>query len=315
MAATSVATEQWSPTQWGSSQESQTAARQPRPTTPYSTYDNWLKWLDLIRPLPVRQTIRLQRPSDLEPLLIQFTRLPENWNSYGALPISFDVVHEAIQILRAATRFGLPKPGTVSPGGDGSIDLEWITGSTELHISVHPDATPTYLLILEGDSETEGELATTSQRASVLNQFSKSQSSPLETSQDPVTSDEILLRRFGTWQYSGGEKPNKSAFYNDRLEGVQTNRHSVSREKYTTAEQLQALAPDPDRFGVVAVVAQTYRDLDQQIIHSPTEEDYGHCDVVGNKTDRVRKRLREKAVIRLSPTLSGSLTTETQQSQ
>ena len=159
-------------------------------TPPLDTNSNWLEWLEdttlaltpiehqTTPPWPnylallaeateswtefrrITQRVPRSRESpELEALLNEFTQLPENWNSYGASPISDDVAKEAKQVLRAAIRFGLPKPG-VSPGGDGSVDLEWAAGSAELHICIHPDTEPTYLLVGGEADEIDGVLST-----------------------------------------------------------------------------------------------------------------------------------------------------------
>ena len=73
----------------------------------------------------------------------------------------------------------------------------------------------------------------------------------------------------------------------------------MSREKYTTAEQLLALAPEPAQFGVAAVKVRDYQDLGQSVVYSPTADDPGHSDVIGTKTNKTRRSLGERAVVKL----------------
>lgn len=93
------------------------------------------------------------------------------------------------------------------------------------------------------------------------------------------------------------------AFANDkdRSTGGQTDRHSVSREKYTSAPNLRSLAPRPERFGVAAIVVEEYEAVSQQIQHTPTQDDKGHCDAIGSKTAKVKEYLRKKATVIISP--------------
>lgn len=123
-----------------------------------------------------------------------------------------------------------------------------------------------------------------------------------------MLSDEIVLRRIRDDDYThkaGSEKGSihAKAFVNDWGESKRerTNSHSVSREKYTSASELRDLADKPKRYGVAALAVADYETEGQRVDHTPTVVDRGHCDAVGEKTARVKERLREKAVIVIPP--------------
>ncbi len=75
----------------------------------------------------------------------------------------------------------------------------------------------------------------------------------------------------------------------------------MSRKKYTSADALRCLGDQPEKFGVAALAVADYQDEEQEVRHTPTPDDGGHCDVVGAKTNGVKNRLRKKARIRIPP--------------
>jgi hypothetical protein len=81
-----------------------------------------------------------------EPVLriAECSLLPENWDSYGGRPPSFDTVLAAIDLIDAIPQHDPPRPRVV-PLSTGGIQLEWKVGRRELDIEVGPDATYRYL--------------------------------------------------------------------------------------------------------------------------------------------------------------------------
>ena len=119
-----------------------------------------------------------------------------------------------------------------------------------------------------------------------------------------VSSSETVLRRIPGNQYDHDNgQIHRKAFANDKGEepGQRADRHSVSWEKFTTADTLRLLAPNPERFGVAAIAVQVYEDVDQKVEHCPTEEDYGHSNAIGNKSGGTQGTLRDQAIIRITP--------------
>ena len=125
---------------------------------------------------------------------------------------------------------------------------------------------------------------------------------------DPVLSGETVLRRIRSDQFThatgsihpkafAGGSVHALAFGNDRG----TDRHSVSREKYTSAGTLRNLADEPERFGVAALAVADYEEKDQVVQHTPIPNDLGHCDAIGDKTKTVKNYLRKRASIRIPP--------------
>ena len=113
-----------------------------------------------------------------------------------------------------------------------------------------------------------------------------------------------MLRRIWDTQYEHETGSiHRKAFANDIDPSTrkQTNSHSVSRENYTSAAKLRSLAPDPERFGVVAVVVKEYEVMDQKVCPDPTTDDLGHSNAIGLKTQKVKNHLRKQAVIRIPP--------------
>ena len=125
---------------------------------------------------------------------------------------------------------------------------------------------------------------------------------------EPVLSSEIVLRRIREDQFThdtGSIHPKAfvvgriqaRAFDNDK----KTDRHSVSRERYTSASDLRSLAKEPERFGVAAVAVADYEAMEQVVHPTPTSDDNGHCDAIGSKTKKVKNHLRKQAVVRIPP--------------
>ena len=95
--------------------------------------------------------------------LNRFATLPENWDSYGAPPISQKIIDWAVSTLREILRIGkkeIPLP-FIAPAGDGRIVMEWKTElGKELILDVPPNAEPLSFLLVEptedgGETEIE----------------------------------------------------------------------------------------------------------------------------------------------------------------
>jgi hypothetical protein len=104
-------------------------------------------------------------PLQIAEKLEKLANLPENWDSYGAPPISPSAVAKVRTLLRRAfSRYGrrLPMP-SIAPGSHGGLGIEWwAKDGNELILDVPPEEPPTYLLVLalgEGiEEEDEGTL-------------------------------------------------------------------------------------------------------------------------------------------------------------
>lgn len=70
--------------------------------------------------------------------LAELAQLPNNWDSYGAERITFEVHQEALRFYDMLVAFGVPEPFIV-PCSDGAIAFEWDTGeTTEISVKVGP---------------------------------------------------------------------------------------------------------------------------------------------------------------------------------
>lgn len=112
-----------------------------------------------------------------------------------------------------------------------------------------------------------------------------------------VPDDAVLLRRVHPKQFDFGScSPWAVVFGNDEA----ADSHSVNWEEHTSQEKTLV---GHESFGVVALTAKDYRDLEQAIDHTPNqaEDNYGHCDAIGKKTARVKKNLKKVAKLRVCP--------------
>ena len=112
-----------------------------------------------------------------------------------------------------------------------------------------------------------------------------------------VPNDAVLLRRIHPGQFnyeSCSVWP--AVFGNDE----DSDSHSVDWEEHTSQEKTLI---GHESFGVLAVTAKDYRALSQAVNHTPdqAQDNYGHCDAVGQKTARVKKNLRKVAELRVCP--------------
>ena len=73
---------------------------------------------------------------------------------------------------------------------------------------------------------------------------------------------------------------------------------SVNRMCLSSAEQTLC---GHTGYGVVSLRADVMYNENQQILHTPTEDNVAHCDVVGAKPKSVRRRLRNSARLMVAP--------------
>jgi hypothetical protein len=65
----------------------------------------------------------------------ELVRLPEGWDGYRAVPVSFVNANFALRMLEAISGPDAPSPQIV-PGADGDLQIEWhtVAADVELHI-------------------------------------------------------------------------------------------------------------------------------------------------------------------------------------
>ena len=79
----------------------------------------------------------------------------EDWDGYGALPVSQKAYHEAIRFLKAWP-LSLPVP-ELGPEPEGDIGFEWNFGKNKVFaMSVHGINSITYAGLLGADNKTHG---------------------------------------------------------------------------------------------------------------------------------------------------------------
>ena len=97
-------------------------------------------------------------PPKLKARFQMIAELQEDWNSYGASPISPWSISQARAIANEGIALGLPAPA-VAPATGASVSIEWRTGHADLIIEISPQEGLTYLLVdAASQSETEGEI-------------------------------------------------------------------------------------------------------------------------------------------------------------
>lgn len=103
-------------------------------------------------------------PPELSDRLKHLATLPQNWDSYGAAPISPETISRVRSMLRQILAAGGDNPPLpfIAPASEGTIVLEWKTGrGKELILDVpHGDEPISFLLVEpqgpEAEKETEG---------------------------------------------------------------------------------------------------------------------------------------------------------------
>jgi hypothetical protein len=90
-----------------------------------------------------------QALEDLE----EFRALEEDWDSYGAAPITDVSLKAARRLLRAAAAGELNKPYFIAPSPRGGVQLEWHGKQDALEVEISPQAGMSYLLIKNVDGD------------------------------------------------------------------------------------------------------------------------------------------------------------------
>lgn len=67
--------------------------------------------------------------------LFQLIELDENWNSYGAVPVNWECIVTAVEIVLQFFNDSTPSPSVV-PTSAGGVQLEWHRGGADLEIEV-----------------------------------------------------------------------------------------------------------------------------------------------------------------------------------
>jgi hypothetical protein len=86
--------------------------------------------------------------------LHSFERLPPNWNSYNAKPVSRDAIAAATDLLMRVRGASGARPDVLAPVATGAIHMEWSGTDAEIEVRANPDMTFTYLRTI-GDQFTE----------------------------------------------------------------------------------------------------------------------------------------------------------------
>lgn len=93
----------------------------------------------------------------MEPFVIQdLTRLPANWDSYGARPVKPECLQYAIdEVLQACMQGSTPAPSVV-PTNTGGVMLEWHCGNIDLEVRIeNPGEAKVYYADLDTGEEKE----------------------------------------------------------------------------------------------------------------------------------------------------------------
>ena len=116
------------------------------------------------------------------------------------------------------------------------------------------------------------------------------------TPQVDFAEEDEFLRRIPPWEYDHARrKLNSSAFRNDDEE---TKAFSVNCRRWATeAQTLNGF----DGWGLAVLRTDQIRSEAQDVVHTPQETNYAHCDVVGEKTKTVRRNLRNMVDLIIVP--------------
>jgi hypothetical protein len=93
--------------------------------------------------------------------LEEILSLGENWDSYGAAPVSFENAEYAVRLLDFVASLATPAP-FIAPTPEGSVQLEWHRAGIDLEVEI---VSPYRLLVsyedqAGGTSSWEGEVTT-----------------------------------------------------------------------------------------------------------------------------------------------------------
>ena len=89
--------------------------------------------------------------------LIELTKLPENWDSYGSPAVKSKSVEIALDILARLSQFNMTEPHVVPVPG-GGIQFEWANQTSELEIEIRPSGDVEFLVVDKADEMLEGSI-------------------------------------------------------------------------------------------------------------------------------------------------------------
>lgn len=98
--------------------------------------------------------------------MIKLLDLPENWDSYGAKPVSPARVSQSLRILFDVIPPDAPAP-TLAPTTRGEIQAEWKLGPWDVELEMHADGSISLLAEHETSSESNVDLERSNDRAFV----------------------------------------------------------------------------------------------------------------------------------------------------
>jgi len=105
--------------------------------------------------------------------------------------------------------------------------------------------------------------------------------------------DALYRRVAESWIKESGEI-SSAAFQN----AVGTDEMSVDLARLTTP---QTTALNESNYGVASFLAGVARELDQEVFHSPTQDNVAHSTVKGEKTRSIRRKLGRQSTLILWP--------------
>ena len=105
---------------------------------------------------------------------------------------------------------------------------------------------------------------------------------------------DALYRRVAEYWIKESGEISSAAFQN----AVGTDEMSVDLARLTTP---QTTALNESNYGVASFLAGVARELDQEVFHSPTQENVAHSTVKGEKTRSIRRKLGRKSTLILWP--------------
>jgi len=79
---------------------------------------------------------------ELHSKLTEFSRLTENWDSYGGRTIT----QAALEAARQAVDSASPTPDWISPTSRGGVQLEWFSNVRDVEIEFLPNGQPAILV-------------------------------------------------------------------------------------------------------------------------------------------------------------------------
>ena len=105
---------------------------------------------------------------------------------------------------------------------------------------------------------------------------------------------DALYRRVAEYWIKESGEISSAAFQN----AVGTDEMSVDLARLTTP---QTTALNESNYGVASFLAGVARELDQEVFHSPTQDNVAHSTVKGEKTRSIRRKLGRKSTLILWP--------------